>query len=170
MKTIDYIKNCETDYYDTVKCILEHPEFIKRKEYKHHGNISVYDHCLAVSYTSYRICRFLGLDKKSAAIGGLLHDFYYKNWQNNIEKRPLFKKHGFIHAKEAVENSKKYFPELMTPKIENIIKRHMFPLNIVPLRYKESWIVTMADKYISLEVFKEPKKILMYIGIKKKIR
>ena len=109
MKTIDYIKICETDYYETVKCILEHPEFLKRKNYKHHGETSVYDHSLVVSYTSYRICRFFGLDKKSAAIGGLLHDFYYKPWQENIEKKPLFKKHGFVHAKEALENSKKYF-------------------------------------------------------------
>lgn len=170
MKTIDYIRICETDYYETVKCILEHPEFLKRKNYKHHGETSVYDHSLAVSYTSYRICRFFGLDKKSAAIGGLLHDFYYKPWQENTEKKPLFKKHGFVHAKEALENSKKYFPELMNEKSENIIKRHMFPLNIVPPQYKESWVVTMADKYVSLEVFKEPKKLLMYIGIKKRIR
>ena len=87
MKTIDYIKICETDYYETVKCILEHPEFLKRKNYKHHGETSVYDHSLAVSYTSYRICRFFGLDKKSAAIGGLLHDFYYKPWQENKTKK-----------------------------------------------------------------------------------
>ena len=58
----------------------------------------------------------------------------------------------------------------MNEKSENIIKRHMFPLNIVPPQYKESWVVTMADKYVSLEVFKEPKKLLMYIGIKKRIR
>lgn len=80
------------------------------------------------------------------------------------------KKHGFVHAGEALENSKIYFPSLVNKKVANIIKRHMFPLNIVPPRYTESWIVTMVDKYISLEVFKEPKKLLMYIGIKKKVR
>lgn len=170
MKTIDYIKICDVDYYNTVKDILENPEFIKRKDYKHHGNISVYSHCLAVSYNSYRVCRFLGLDKESVAIGGLLHDFYYKPWQENNIKKSFFKKHGFVHAKEALENSQIYFPTLMNKKVENIIKRHMFPLNIVPPRYTESWIVTMVDKYVSLEVFKEPKKLLMYIGIKKKIR
>lgn len=41
MKTIDYIKVFDVDYYNTVKAILEHPEFLKRKNYKHHGNISV---------------------------------------------------------------------------------------------------------------------------------
>lgn len=170
MKTIDYIKMCDVDYYNTVKAILEHPEFLKRKEYKHHGNISVYNHCLAVSYSAYRVCRFFGLDKESAAIGGLLHDFYYKPWQENHEKKKFLKKHGFVHAREALENSKIYFPTLINDKVANIIKRHMFPLNIVPPRYRESWVITMVDKYVSLEVFKEPKKLLMYVGIKRKVR
>ena len=45
-------------------------------------------------------------DAKSVAIGGLLHDFYYKPWQNNNEKKKFLKKHGFVHAKEALDNSK----------------------------------------------------------------
>lgn len=168
MKQIDYIKIFAKEYYNITKEILEHPEFIKRKGYKHHGEISVYDHCLAVSYKSYKACKLFQLDYKSAAIGGLLHDFYYKPWQECNEKKPLFKKHGFVHATEALENSKKFFPKKINKRVENIIKRHMFPLNIVPPRYKESWIITVMDKYVSMEVFKEPRKLLMYVGIKKK--
>jgi hypothetical protein len=42
----------------------------------------------------------------------------------------------------------------------------MFPLNIKPPFYLESWIVTIVDKCVSIEVFKNPKGLLKYIGIK----
>lgn len=156
------------EYYEIVKDILNNEEFIKRKTYRHHGNITVYDHCLRVSIMAYRISKKLKLgDYKEAAIGGLLHDFYYKPWQENKEKKPFFKKHGFVHASEALENSKIYFPDYIDEKTENIILRHMFPLNIIPPKYKESWIVSISDKIVSLEAIKEPVFFLALFGIKK---
>lgn len=154
------------EYYKIIYKILSNEEFQKRKLYKHHGDITVYDHSLAVSKLAYRIAKTLRRDYKKAAIGGLLHDFYYDPWQEAVNKKPLLKKHGFIHAEEAVLNSKKYFPDLIDKKIDNIIRRHMFPLNKIPPKYAESWIVTIADKCISLEVFLNPIKIPMLIGIK----
>ena len=156
------------EYYKIVKEILEHPEFIKRKQFKHHSNISVYDHCLAVSKMSYKIARRMKLDYKSAAIGGLLHDFYTKPWQDNTVKTRFLEAHGFTHAKDAMMNAHKYFPNLMNEKIDDIILRHMFPLNKIPPKYKEGWIVTTVDKYISLEVFKNPKFLPKLIGLGKK--
>ena len=44
----------------------------------------------------------------------------------------------------------------------------MFPLNIRPPKYKESWIITLADKYISMDVLKSPKEWPKYIGLGKK--
>ena len=158
----------KVEYYKIVKEILEHPEFIKRKSFKHHSNISVYDHCLAVSKMSYKIARRMKLDYKSAAIGGLLHDFYTKPWQECNEKTKFLEQHGFIHAKDAMINAHKYFPNLMNEKIDDIILRHMFPLNKIPPKYKEGWIVTTVDKYISLEVFKNPKFLPKLIGLGKK--
>ena len=35
----------------------------------------------------------------------------------------------------------------ISPKEENIILRHMFPLTPVPPKYKEGWVVTLCDKY-----------------------
>jgi len=84
-----------------------------------------------------------------------LHDFYYEPWGNKKEKTKFLKKHGFIHAKEAVENSKIYFNYLITYKTEDIIVKHMFPLNIKLPKYKESWIITIVDKLVSLEVFNQ---------------
>ena len=41
------------EYYSIIYEILENDEFQKRKQYKHHGNISVYEHSLAVSKYAY---------------------------------------------------------------------------------------------------------------------
>ncbi len=161
-------------YYEIVKEILENPEFQKRKTYLHHENCSVYEHCLMVSFLSYLWAKKWNCDYKSAAIGGLLHDFYDKPWQTNTSKSSkknktkFFEQHGFVHAREAVKNSYHYFPTLMNKRVENIIRRHMFPLNICPPKYKEAWIITCVDKYVSADVLKNPKVWPKYLGLRKK--
>lgn len=158
----------DKEYYKIVKKIINHPEFQKRKEYMHHENESVYEHSLKVSYISYKIAHHLKLDFTKIAIGGLLHDFYYEPWQNKNVKPKFFKQHGFVHAKEALDNSCKYFNEYMDKKTKNIILRHMFPLNMMPPKYIESWIVTLVDKYVSMNVLKHPKAWPKYLGLKYK--
>lgn len=161
-------KEMNPEYQSFVTKIIEHPEFQKRKTYHHHENRSVYTHSLMVSIKSYKVAKFLHLDYKSAAIGGLLHDFYYEDWQLSTEKKPFLQSHGFVHPKEALENTEKYFPELVNKKVSNIIKRHMFPLTLIPPFYLEAWVITMVDKYVSFEVFKTPKELYKYVGIKRK--
>ena len=161
----------DKEYLEIISQILNHPEFQKRKEYHHHENRSVYVHSLMVSYKSYKIAKKLKLDYRSAAIGGLLHDFYYNDWQTNPKKvKKITEMHGFVHPKEALENSIKLFPKLIDKKTADIISKHMFPLTIKPPRYLESWIITMVDKYVSLEIFKTPTQLLKYVGIRKKVR
>lgn len=149
-----------SDYYFIVKEILENKEFLRRKKYRHHGDICVYEHSINVSKLSYLIAKKINLSFKKqiineydVAIGGLLHDFYYKPYTEDHEKKRFFKQHGFVHAKEALDNSKKYFSKYMNKRVENIIERHMFPLNIIPPKYLESWLITIIDKYVSMEVF-----------------
>lgn len=161
-------QNLPEEFIEIISPILEHPEFQRRKTYAHHGKVSVYEHCLAVSYVAYRFAKKVNADYRSAAIGGLLHDFYDSPWQENIQKKKFFEQHGFVHASEAAKNAWKYFPDIMNEKIEDIILRHMFPLNIRPPRYLESWIVTLSDKYVSMEVIKDVKHLHYYVGIKKR--
>ncbi len=149
-----------SNHYKIIKEIIESDEFQKRKEYRHHGEISVFEHSLSVSICSYNIaCKINSIfrreivNKKNMAIAGILHDFYYNDYTKVKEKKSLFKKHGFVHAREALENSKKFFPNYMNEHIENTILRHMFPLNITPPKYIEGWIIVFVDKIVSLEVF-----------------
>ncbi len=155
------------EYIQIVSFILENAEFKKRLQFHHHENRSVYVHSLMVSYRSYQIAKLFHLDYEAAAIGGLLHDFYYKDWQISPKEKhkKITEAHGFAHPRWALENSKKIFPGVVNDKIADIISRHMFPLTIKPPRYIESWIITSVDKYISLEVFKTPSQLYKYIGI-----
>ena len=156
----------DKEYLSIVAPILDSKEFLKRRNWKHHENCSLYEHCLVVSYLSYRICKKRNWNYKDAAIGGLLHDFYKEPWQEHLhEKVPFFKQHGFVHAHEAMENAYKFFPELMNERIANIIERHMFPLNIIPPKYKEGWIVTYADKRLSMDVVVNLKALPKYLGL-----
>lgn len=168
MRKKDITKEIVSDeeFLYIVDSILSSKEFQKRKEWVHHESCSLYEHLLAVSYLSYRICKKRNWNYRDAAIGGLLHDFYKRPWQEHInEKMPFFKQHGFTHAHEALENAYNFFPDLINERVANIIERHMFPLNIIPPKYKEGWVVTYVDKKLSMDVFINIKALPKYLGI-----
>jgi len=144
-------KPFEDEYYEAIQDIYEHEEFLKLKEFFHH-NSSIYEHVQDVAYFSYRICKILKLDHRSAARGALLHDFFLYDWRNHdVPDLPRKKFHGIGHPAIAVDNAKKHFS--INEIEEDIIKKHMWPLTIVPPKYKESFIVSFADKYLSSKEF-----------------
>ena len=94
-KDITKILVKDEEYLKIVAPILSSLEFQKRKNWIHHENCSLYEHCLVVSYLSYRICKKRKWNYTDAAIGGLLHDFYKEPWQDHLhEKIPFFKQHS----------------------------------------------------------------------------
>jgi uncharacterized membrane protein/HD superfamily phosphodiesterase len=159
-------KPFEKEYYETVEDILSHEEFLKLKDYFHH-NSSIYSHVHDVAYFSYRICKYFKLDYRSAARGALLHDFFLYDWRNHDEPDLARNKfHGLAHPTIAVVNAKKHFS--INDIEEDIIKKHMWPLTLVPPKYKESYIVSFADKYLSSREFiNEYKKRISQFQAKK---
>lgn len=147
------------EWYKIAYPIISHPEYQRRKTFRHHGDTSVYNHSINVSIKSYVMAKKLNLDYKSATIAGLLHDFYESPWQDVTIKQPFFKKHGFTHAENALKNSRIYFKKYLNPCIENSIKRHMFPLNIIPPKYKEGLVLTMVDKMVSIDMITSKESI-----------
>ncbi len=153
------------EWFNITKPILASREFQKRKLIKHHDD-SVFNHCVEVSFEAFKMAKkSKELDFYVCAIAGLLHDFYPEAWQysESLEKLdesyrmrflPNYKGsianiHGFVHGRKAMENALKFYPELMNDKIANSISRHMFPLTPIPPKYKEGWIITLADKKVS---------------------
>ena len=164
-------KAFDVEYINIVRDVLKNEEFKKRKNYRHHGDITVYDHSLKESYVAYKMAKKLGsLDQVEVAIGGLLHDFYYEPWQENHEKKKRGETHCFVHAFEALRNAKDNFPELLDAVIEDIIEKHMFPLNTALPKYKEAWLITIVDKLVSLEVLKQPEFFDRLFEVKEKVQ
>lgn len=121
--------------------------YLRLKSFKQHGIISVYHHSIAVALLSLYIARYfqLKIDNKSLIRGALLHDYFLYDWHL---KDKSHKWHGFIHASRALENANNEYDLNLIER--DIIKKHMFPLNIAFPKYKESLIVCIADKIIAL--------------------
>ena len=135
----------DKEYLEIVNDILSNKEFIKLKEYKHHG-ISRYDHVLRVSRWSYKYAKKHKLDYVSCARAGLLHDFFLIN---NQEINILYRINVlFIHPRIALKNSKKYFK--LNKKEERIILSHMFPVNLTIPTSSEAWLVDIVDDIVSI--------------------
>ena len=140
------IDNLEKEYLDIVNNILYNKEFLKLKNCEHHG-INRYDHSLKVSYRAYKYAKKHNLDYKSAATGGLLHDFFN---ETNFSIKDKFIS-TFSHPLKAEANALNIFN--ISPKEADIIKSHMFPLNVNLPKYKESWLVSFCDKQVALTEF-----------------
>jgi uncharacterized membrane protein len=144
-------KAVEHEYNNIVDDILDHEVFKQLQNFFHH-NSSIYEHAKVVSYVSYKICKLLNLDYRSAARGGLLHDFFLYDWRNHHEPDLAKEKyHGLEHPKIALDNSMKHFE--LNDIEKDIIVKHMWPLTFVPPKYQESFVVTFADKYVSSREF-----------------
>lgn len=114
------------------------------KGFIQHGNVSVYEHCLAVCVCSIKIARMLRIryDLRALIRGALLHDYFLYDWHVNDD--PNRKLHGFFHPSVALENALKDYE--LSKKEQDIIKHNMFPLTIIPPMCREAWLVCLADK------------------------
>lgn len=131
------------EFIALVSDIMRHGEFAKLKDYFHHTN-HIYDHVVRVSYISYAIAKALQLDYQAAARGGLLHDFFLYDWRERKatdEKRSL---HGKEHPHIALHNARTHFE--VNEMEADIIVKHMFPKTMALPRYRESLVVSLADK------------------------
>ena len=101
---------------------------------------------MAVAYVSFYIAEKYRIRVNCHALirGALLHDYFLYDWH---EKDDSHKWHGFYHAGKALQNAMEDFA--LSEIEKETIRRHMFPLNPIPPRCREAWIVTLADKICS---------------------
>ena len=129
--------------------ILRSKNFRSTRSHVQHGNMTVNDHSMNVAKCSLAISEKLHIpcEKKELIRGALLHDYFLYDWHDK-HRENYQKLHGFYHPGIALKNARKEYH--LTRREEDIIKKHMWPLTVVPPLCREAWVVTAADKYCSL--------------------
>lgn len=132
----------DKEFVEIIKPIIEIEEFNNTKKRVHHG-ITRYDHSMNVAYITYVVCKNLKLNYKEATFAALLHDFF----NNEVAQENGYKR-LINHPKYALKNASKYFE--LTELQKDIISKHMFPVTFKAPKYKESILVSLIDKYSSI--------------------
>lgn len=129
--------------------ILRSRNFNRMKEYIQHGNVTVNAHVMNVARYSIALSEKLHIscNKREMIRGALLHDYFLYDWHIPDKVHP-HRLHGFYHPGAALRNASRDYE--LTEREMDIIKKHMWPLTLMPPSYKEGWIVTAADKWCSL--------------------
>ncbi len=142
------------EFVKIISELINNPTVQKMKNFRQHYNSSCFEHCLEVSYISYIICKKLGLDYVSAARAGLLHDLFLYDWRHSRKKLQLEGWHAFIHPKIALKNAEQLCT--LNEKEKDIIVKHMWPVTFLDFpKYKETFIITLVDKYSALKSSKD---------------
>ena len=136
----------DKEYIEIVSELLKQEKVQKMKQYRQHHNGSCFDHCLYVSYNTYLICKKSNLDYVSAARAGLLHDLFLYDWRKRENGRKGL--HAFTHPKEALKQALSITN--LNSKEQDIIKNHMWPVTPELPKYKETFIITLVDKYFAV--------------------
>lgn len=130
--------------------ILESVNFQLTREHIQHGTVTVHAHCINVAKHSLMLADKLKVRTKRRELirGALLHDYFLYDWHDKDHINP-FKLHGFFHPGRALKNATRDFE--LTEREKDIIRKHMWPMTIIPPMCREAWIVTAADKWVSLK-------------------
>ena len=143
-------------YYDCVSDIIESRQIQELKSITHHVSTTRFQHCINVSYYSYIVCRKLSLNARSAARAGLMHDlFYYDRKKYNSSRSKGQASHSKNHAMQASANAAEITD--ITRLERDMIEKHMWPMTRPRPSYKETYIITVIDKYCAVLEFCIPK-------------
>lgn len=129
-------------YVNCVRDLLATPEVQSMRAIPHHPGASCYQHSVFVSYVAFRVARRWGMDYRTAARAGLLHDLYLYDAH---DKTKYYGNQCFAHPVNALKNAWALCGSL-SPKEENIIVSHMWPLAKRMPRSREAVVVNLADK------------------------
>lgn len=138
--------------------ILSSDRFHKAWNIRHHYSTSVAVHSERTAEYAMRICSWLKrhsvrINEEDVMRACLLHDIGMTD--DKVSHSISFRK-AYLHPVRSEQIAKDEFHANAVQC--NAIRRHMWPICVIPPRYKEGWIVIAADKLCSLrEVFRRRK-------------
>lgn len=134
------------EFIQMIDDLLNNDTVKQMKNFRQHYETSCFDHCLIASYYCYLYGKKFNLDYVSCARAAMLHDLFLYDWRKKQDDRKGL--HAFTHPKTAYENASKLFA--LNEKEKDIILKHMWPVTIALPKYKESYLLTLVDKYCAL--------------------
>lgn len=136
-----------SEFESIISDLVSNETVQKMNNFRQHYDTSCFEHCKKVAFYSYLICKKYGLDYISAARAGMLHDLFLYDWRKKEDGRKGF--HAFRHPRIALNNASKLFS--LNTKEQDIILKHMWPVTVAFPKYKESYIITLVDKYCAIQ-------------------
>ena len=146
-------------FISIISDMIENNTVKQMNDFKQHYETTCFEHCLVASYYCYLLCKKFNLDYISCSRAAMVHDLFLYDWRKRQNGRKGL--HAFTHPQTAYDNASKLFD--LNEKEKDIIVKHMWP------KYKESYILTLVDKYCALnesyqEIFNRfcQKKVFRY--------
>ena len=133
------------EFFNIIDDIISNDTVKQMKNYRQHCDTSCYKHCMQVAYFTYITCKKLKLDYISATRAAMLHDLFLYDWRKKYRNIDISGLHAFVHPQIALKNASEIFE--LNDMEKDIILKHMWPVTFSLPRYRESYIVTIMDKY-----------------------
>jgi len=152
-------------FISIISDMIENNTVKQMNNFKQHYETTCFEHCLVASYYCYLLCKKFNLDYISCSRAAMVHDLFLYDWRKRQNGRKGL--HAFTHPQTAYDNASKLFD--LNEKEKDIIVKHMWPVTLALPKYKESYILTLVDKYCALnesyqEIFNRfcQKKVFRY--------
>lgn len=152
-------------FISIISDMIENNTVKQMYNFKQHYETTCFEHCLVASYYCYLLCKKFNLDYISCSRAAMVHDLFLYDWRKRQNGRKGL--HAFTHPQTAYDNASKLFD--LNEKEKDIIVKHMWPVTLALPKYKESYILTLVDKYCALnesyqEIFNRfcQKKVFRY--------
>lgn len=143
-------------YTQIVHKYMQDHEFLQLVTFSHHSKTSRLMHSMHVSYLCFLQAFRRNWDYKSAAIGGLLHDFVLFS-KKDYDVTKFSEIWTWYHPKQALKMATRKFK--LNERTKDIIEKHMFPMYPSFPKYKETYLIVYWDKYCAIrEYLHKPKE------------
>ncbi len=150
-KKYELTKEDKSFFFTTIHKIIHTQDFLRLKQFYHHGTITTYTHVLKVAYLSYTYAKKkkIKLNYEELIRSALLHDLYFYDWHDKHNGVHL---HGLFHPAKAVKNAKKLYQ--INQREKRNMAHHMFPLTLIPPTTKAGWLICIFDKVAARQDYK----------------
>ena len=138
----------DAEFHSLIADLIQHDTVRQLAAITHHHFTNRLDHSISVAYLGYRLAKKWGLNYRSVARAGLLHDCFLESREEIATMNRG--SHSRLHPLLACENAAAI--TTLSHMEQDIIKTHMFLVSRCAFpRYKESYLITFVDKYIAMK-------------------